>query len=250
MKFSIVSITALLVSICLISSLTISFAQNSRSQNVASQILNHQTLILPKSVRNFIILIPNEAHESPLLPKEQRLINQPYVPQHLFAPQNINIAWFSGDVGHTRKVTLEDQNSETIFESSIKFNSVSPTFKFNNSGTFSYYEKDANSEDLNFVLNGTITINDPQTQSNNNGTILQPIHEIMSTLMVPTKDIKEYTELLDDNKVDILGQESFIDLRETGSGGANQTLLVLGSNGQIDDTISVFKKITASLPYS
>ena len=245
-----VSITALLVSICLISPLTISFAQNSRSQNVASQILNHQTLILPKSVRNFIILIPNEAHESPLLPKEQRLINQPYVPQHLFAPQNINIAWFSGDVGHTRKVTLEDQNSETIFESSIKFNSVSPTFKFNNSGTFSYYEKDANSEDLNFVLNGTITINDPQTESNNNGTILQPIHEIMSTLMVPTKDIKEYTELLDDNKVDILGQESFIDLRQTSSGGANQTLLVLGSNGQIDDTISVFKKITASLPYS
>ena len=52
---------------------------------------------------------------------------------------------------------------------------------------------------------------------------LQSTHEIMSTLMVPTKDIKEYTELLEDNKVDILGQESFIDLRETGSGGANQT---------------------------
>ncbi|HKQ22615.1 MAG TPA: hypothetical protein VJS91_11280 [Nitrososphaeraceae archaeon] len=249
MNFSIVSIVALLISIWLISSSTISFAQNSRSQNMASQILNHQTLILPKSVRNFVILIPNEAHESPLLPKEQRLINQPYVPQHLFAPPNINIAWFSGDVGHTRKVTLADQNSETIFESSIKFNSISPTIAFNNSGTFSYYEHDANSEDPNFVLNGTITINDPQTQSNNN-TILQYTHKIMSTLMVPTKDIKEYTELLDDNKVDILGQESFIDLRETGSGGANQTLLVLGSNGQIDDTISVFKKITPSLPYS
>jgi hypothetical protein len=247
MNFSIVSIAALLISIWLISSSTISFAQNSRSQNMASQILNNQTLILPKSVRNFVILIPNEAHESPLLPKEQRLINQPYVPQHLFAPPNINIAWFSGDVGHTRKVTLEDKNSETIFDSSIKFNSISPAISCNNSGTFPYYEEDANSEDPNFVLNGTITINDPPTQSN---TILQPTHEIMSTLMVPTKDIKEYTELLDDNKVDILGQESFIDLRETGSGGANQTLLVLGSNGQIDDTISVFKKITASLPYS
>jgi hypothetical protein len=249
MNFSIVSIVALLISIWLISSSTISFAQNSRSQNMASQILNNQTLILPKSVRNFVILIPNEAHESPLLPKEQRLINQPYVPQHRYAPQNINIAWFSGDVGHTRKVTLEDQNTETIFDSSIKFNSISPAISFNNSGTFPYYEEDANSEDSNFVLNGTITINDPPTQSNNN-TSLQPTHEIMSTLMVPTKDIKEYTELLDDNKVDILGQESFIDLRETGSGGANQTLLVLGSNGQIDDTISVFKKITASLPYS
>lgn len=248
MKFSVVSMAALLISIGLISSLTISFAQNSRSHNMASQILNHQTLILPKSVRNFVILIPNEAHESPLLPKEQRLINQPYVPQHLFAPKDINIAWYSGDVGHTRKLILEDKNSDIIFDSSIKFNSISPTIAFNNSGTFSYYEENANSEDPNFVLNGTITIDDPQTQSNNN-TILQPTHEIMSTLMVPTKDIKEYEELLDDNKVDILAQESFIDLRETGSGGANQTLLVLGSNGQIDDTISVFKKITASLPY-
>ncbi len=248
MNFSIVSIAALLISIWLISS-TISFAQNSRSQNMASQILNNQTLILPKSVRNFVILIPNEAHESPLLPKEQRLINQPYVPQHLFAPAKVNLAWFSGDVGHTRKVTLEDQNSKKIFDTSIKFNSISPTVEFNDTGTFSYYENGANKEDLNFVLNGTITINDPQMQLNNNAT-LDSEYEMMSTLMVPTKDIKKYTQLLDDSKVDILGQESFIDLRETGSGGANQTLLVLGSDGQIDDTISIFKKITTSLPYS
>lgn len=249
MNSSIVSIAALLISIWLISSSSISFAQNSRQQNMASQILNSQTLTLAKSVRNFVILIPNEAHESPLLPKEQRLINQPYVPQHLVAPQNIGIAWFSGDVGHTRKVTLEDQNSNTIFDSSIKFNSISPTITFNNSGTFSYYEEDANSEDPNFVLSGTVTINDPQMLSDNYSS-LNSAYNIMATLMVPTTDIKEYTELLDDNKVDILGQDTFIDLRETGSGGANQTLLVLGSNGQMDDTVSVLKKITASLPYS
>jgi hypothetical protein len=245
---SIFSIAALLFSILLISSSTISSAQNSQSQNMASQILDGQTLILPNSVRNFVILIPNEAHESPLLPKEQRLINQPYVPQHLFAPSKISIAWFSGDVGHTRKITLEDQNSQKIFGTSIKFNSISPTIQFNDTGTFSYYEKDANKEDLNFVLNGTITINDPQMQSKSSDA-LSSNYEMMSTLMVPTKDIKKYTDLLSDNKVDILGQQSFIDLRETGSGGANQTLLVLGSNSQMDDTIAAFKKITASLPY-
>ncbi len=245
---SIFSIVALLFSILLISGSTISLAQNSQSQNMASQILDSQTLILPKSVRNFVILIPNEAHESPLLPKEQRLINQPYVPQHLFAPSEINIAWFSGDVGHTRKVTLEDQNSQKIFDTSIKFNSISPTIEFNDTGTFSYYEKGANKEDLNFVLNGTITINDPQMQSKSS-VALGSNYEMMSTLMVPTKDIKKYTDLLSDDKVDILGQQSFIDLRETGSGGANQTLLVLGSNSQMDDTIAAFKKITASLPY-
>jgi len=245
---SIFSIVALLFSILLISGSTISLAQNSQSQNMASQILDSQTLILPKSVRNFVILIPNEAHESPLLPKEQRLINQPYIPQHLFAPSEINIAWFSGDVGHTRKVTLEDQNSQKIFDTSIKFNSISPTIELNDTGTFSYYEKGANKEDLNFVLNGTITINDPQMQSKSS-VALGSNYEMMSTLMVPTKDIKKYTDLLSDDKVDILGQQSFIDLRETGSGGANQTLLVLGSNSQMDDTISAFKKITASLPY-
>jgi hypothetical protein len=245
---SIVSITSLLFSMLLISSSTISFAQDSKSDNMAYQILDSQTLNLPNSVRNFVILIPNEAHESPLLPKEQRLINQPYVPQHLFASAKINIAWFSGDVGHTRKITLEDQNSEKIFDTSIKFNSISPTVEFNDTGTFSYYEKGANKEDLNFVMNGTITINDQQMQLNNPA--LDSEYEMMSTLMVPTKDIKKYTELLDNSKVDILGQQSFIDLRETGSGGANQTLLVLGSNNQVDDTIDILKKITTSLPYS
>ena len=248
MNYWILSITALLGLVCLVSSSNILFAQNPNTLNLASGILNHQSLILPNSVKTFVILIPNEGHESPLLPKEQRMINQPYVPQHLFASQNINIAWFDGDVGHTRKITLTDQNSETLFNSSIKFNSVSPTISINNTGTFSYHENDVNKEDPNFVMNGTITIIDPKTQSKNSPN-LQSTYEMMSALMVPTKDIKKYTELLDDSKVDILGQQSFIDLREIGSGGGNQTLLVLGSNGQTDDAIAVFKKITTSLPY-
>lgn len=248
MNYSILSIVGLFGIMCLVSPLNMLFAQNPNTLDLASGILNHQSLILPKSVKTFVILIPNEGHESPLLPKEQRLINQPYVPQHLFASQNIDVAWFDGDVGHTRKITLTDQNSETLFNSSIKFNSVSPAISLNNTGTFSYHENGVNKDDPNFVMNGTITIIDPKAQSKNSPN-LQSQYEIMSTLMVPTKDITKYTELLHDNKVDVLGQQSFIDLRETGNGGGNQTLFVLGSNGQIDDTISVFKKITALLPY-
>ena len=52
-----------------------SFGQSSDS-NIASDILNNKTLTVPNSVKNFVILIPNEAHESPELPKDQRLINQ------------------------------------------------------------------------------------------------------------------------------------------------------------------------------
>jgi hypothetical protein len=72
----------------------------------------------------------------------------------------------------------------------------------------------------------------------------------MSVIMVPTKDIKKHSEILDENNVSILDQYSFRDFREVGGGGANQTLLILGSDIPMDETTSVLKKITSSLPYS
>jgi hypothetical protein len=143
-------------------------AQASDSQNLALNILDNKTMILPESVKNYVILIPNEAHESPLLPKDQRLINQPYIPQNLVVPPSVNIAWFSGDVGHTRKVTLTDQNSRNIFDSSIKFNTASEHFSLNETGKFYYYENDANNQDRNFVMNGTITVSNSDGAYNNN----------------------------------------------------------------------------------
>jgi hypothetical protein len=228
-----------------------SFAQDPDLQNIASNILENKTMILPESVKNFIILIPNEAHESPLLPKDQRLINQPYVPQNLVAPRGTSIVWFTGDVGHTRKVTLTDENSKEIFNSVLKFNSASKPLFLNQSGKFNYFEYDANSQDPDFVMNGTITIKDPDSRSNNtSNTDLISSYDKMSVIMVPTKDIKKHSEILDENNVSILDQYSFKDFREVGGGGANQTLLILGSDIPMDETTSVLKKITSSLPYS
>ena len=48
-----------------------SFAQNSGLQNMATDIFNDQILTVPNTVKNFIVLIPNEAYESPLLPEER-----------------------------------------------------------------------------------------------------------------------------------------------------------------------------------
>ena len=129
-----------------------SFAQNPDLQNMATDIFNDKILTVPNTVKNFIVLIPNEAHESPLLPEEQRLINQPYVPQNLVVGPQTNIIWFSGDVGHTRKVTLTDDNSKEIFDSTLKFNSASEPLSINQSGKFTYREEDANSHDPDFVM--------------------------------------------------------------------------------------------------
>jgi len=197
-------------------------------------------------------LIPNEAHESPLLPKEQRLINQPYVPQNLVSGANTQIIWFTGDVGHTREITLTDENSKEAFNSRLKFNTATEPLLLNHSGKFTYFEENANMEDPKFVMEGSIKITngDVPPNSNDDVTASDSPFDTMLVLMVPTNDIKKHMMTIVDNKVNIIDIYSFKDLRETGGGGANQTLLVLGTNDPLDETISVLKKITSTLPYS
>ena len=229
-----------------------SFAQKSQSENMASHIFNTKTFTVPNTVRNFIILIPNEAHESPRLPEEKRLINQPYVPQNLIVGPQTNIIWFSGDVGHTRKVTLTDDKSNEIFDYTLKFNSASEPLFINQTGKFSYHEEDSNNEDPDFVMEGSITIDNPDSPPNigNNVNDTNPNIDTMAILMVPTEDVNEHSEILNENNINLLDQYSFKDLRETGSGRENQTLLVLGSNNPLDNTIPIFNEITSALPYS
>ena len=229
-----------------------SFSQNSVLGNVAKDIFDNKTLTLPSDVKNFVILIPNEAHESPLLPKEQRLINQPYVPQNLVSGANTQIIWFSGDVGHIREITLTDENSKEVYNSRLKFNTATEPLLLNHSGKFTYFEKNANIQDPKFVMEGSITITntDVPQKSNDNMTVSESPFDTMLVLMVPTNDNKKHIMTLVDNNVNIIDIYSFKDLRETGGGGANQTLLALGTNNSLDKSISVLKKITSSLPYS
>ena len=228
-----------------------SFSQTPDS-NLASNIINNKELVVPKNVKNFVILIPNEAHESPELPKDQRLINQPYVPQNLVVHPSTKIVWFAGDVGHMRKVILEDENSNEIFNSILKFNSASKALPFNQSGKFTYFETKANKDDPNFVMKGSVTVTGPEPNSSIDVSknSLKSNFDTLSVIMIPTKDINKHAKILNENSLNILDQYSFKDLRQTAGGGANQTLLVLGSNGPIDTTISTLKKITSTLPYS
>ena len=224
---------------------SISYSQNANLGNVAKNIFDNKILTLPSNVKDFIILIPNESHESPQLPKDQRLINQPYVPQNLVTGANTQITWFTGDVGHTREISLTDESSKLIFNSRLKFNTATKPLLLNHSGKYTYFEKNANKEDPKFVMEGSITVN-----PNSNGKVSVSPFDTMLVLMVPTNDIKEHMMTLADNKVDVIDIYSFKDLRETGGGGANQTLLVLGTNDPLDESISVLKKITPTLPYS
>ncbi len=77
-------------------------------------------MILGNNVKNFVIIIPDEAHESLNQPKNQLpLTNQPYLPQHLVTNVGTTVVWFNPDVAHKHMITLTDSNSKRVYEAAF-----------------------------------------------------------------------------------------------------------------------------------
>lgn len=226
--------------------------------NTASLILNHKMFDVKDHVRNLIILIPNEAHESPSLPKEQRFIDQSYIPENIEVNEDTTIMWFNGDVGHTHKITLVDGRSNTIFDSGVfAFGSVSKSLILNNTGEFTYSESNVNKDDPNFIMQGAITVtenNNTDLYSGTNlnlGTSGNTTVDTIGFLMVPTNELKTHVSNIGNNEVDILDTYTFEDLLGGQKGtGTEQTLLVIGTKKPLTSLISIMTSITDRLPYS
>ena len=243
------------------------FAQNNDSV-LAESIFQDKSLTLPQNLKHLIILIPNEGHESQNpgdVSSEQRLINQPYIPQHTIVSPGTMVTWFNGDVDHDHKITLVnelDQNNNIVFDSdTFAFNEGSNPIVLNGTGKFNYYETDVNNEDEDFVMNGTITVVDDQqnsnannlpsmsssTASNSNSTGTLGQVDTAGTLMVPTEDIDMYVQDLTSEGFTIDSTYNFNDIRA----GDEQTLLVWTTSGKnLNEVISALQDITPQLPYS
>lgn len=76
------------------------------SENVSRDLYQTGKMVIGSNVSNLIILLPNEAHESPDLAEEQRLIGEPYIPQNTVISPETSVVWFNGDVDHDHKITL------------------------------------------------------------------------------------------------------------------------------------------------
>jgi plastocyanin len=249
-RFSILAIGLSLIIASLLVSLSNSSSQQSSEVGMdASTIFNNKTLAVGGDVKNIIILIPNEGHESPELPEEQRLINQPYVPENLIVEPGTNIVWFNGDVDHEHKITMVDENSNPAFESGeFDFNTLSKALVLNDTGKFSYSEEDVIEDDPDFVMKGTIDVvgSNISQPSNINGNTTSNF-DTVAVLMVPAEDAEEHESYLQSQGLNIVNQYTFEDLRE----GDQQTLLIIGSKDKsIGDFESVLAEITPKLPYN
>ena len=251
-------ISSLLGMSLLISSTTLvtSYAQNNTTDQIgnntsggisAQDIYQNRMMTFGDNIKNIIILLPNEGHESPALPKEQRIINQPYVPENIVASPGTNIVWLNGDVGHTHVITLIDENSDEVYSSGkFDFNTVTNPLVVNETGKFTYSEADVNQDDPKYVMKGTITVSENPSSDSTNGT-----SDTVAFFMVPAKDLDKHISELTNKGVNVLDKYTFTDLRGGQKGtGTEQTLLILGSKDGQSQLIPTLQDIASTLPYS
>lgn len=277
---SLISLFAFLLSILIVIELSpsaVDALQNSINNTFqpnidAAKILDNKTMILGHDIKHLVILLPNEAHESPAMEEEQRLINQPYVPQKAIVRPGTMITWFNADVDHDHKIALNDASSkQEIFDTGVfAYNEASKPIVVNNtSATFNYFEANVNNEDEDFVMQGEITVvNQPTSTTTFNNIVSQNLSppsnnttlfnlrnniDTVGTYMVPTQDVDMYASELTDRGLIINSMYNFKDLRGGQEGtGDTQTLLLWGVDSSamsLDKVISTLKEITPELPY-
>jgi plastocyanin len=235
----------------------------------ATAIYDTKTMTMRNHIRNLIILIPNEGHHGPNGELEQRLINQPYVPQKTIVNIGTMIIWFNADVGHDHNIILTDDTipEKILFSSgNLTFNETSKPILLNSTGTYRYYESNPNYEDEDFVMNGTITVVNQTHLSditNANTTTDKQTYNASSrtsnsidtagVYMVPAKDLYKYFSKFADEGFII---ESTYTFKALSGGqertGEEQTLFVWetsSSSINLDKVISTLKEITPELPY-
>jgi plastocyanin len=219
----------------------------------ASMIFETHSMRLGDNIKNLVILIPDEAHESTNQPKDQYpFLNQPYLPQNADINVGTTVTWFNGDVDHDHSITLSGKSTSPEFESvDFTFNTASKPITFNDTGSFNYFETDVNNNDPSFVMNGTINaVDQVNPLSNSNATGANP--DTVGTYMVPSKDLDQHISTLTSKGFTIDSTHTFEDLRGGQKGtGPEQTLIVwTTSDMNLDQVISALEEITPSLPYS
>lgn len=245
----------------------------------AKSIYETGTATLGKNVKNLIILIPDEAHHGNGEAKENRFIEQSFLPETAIINKGTQVIWFSGDVSHEHTIIIN--NDPGLFDSGTlpEFSASNPMI-FDTPGDFGYISPDIDQEAVQkgFVMRGDIKVIDQPTNLNSSAnkavigsnTPITPISEEMQStntsslvasdsnietvgvFMVPTKDINEYVQDFRDKGFSVDSTYSFKDLRGLARDtGSEQTLLVwtAGPSIPVDTTISALKEIGEKLPY-
>ncbi len=225
----------------------------------AASLFSTKTMVLPSSVKNLVILVPDEAHHSPTALPAKRFINQTYLPENAVVSPGTTIVWFSGDKNHDHFINLNNaKNNASLFSSgAFAFNSATKPIKLNNTGDFIYLDSEnAKSKEVGvngYVMTGTIkVINQPSSSIISNDSNITPSNnntkfDTVGALMVPAKIVNQHISEFKSHGFEVDSTQQFKALRND----SQQVLLVWTSNGMdLNKVLTALNQITATLPYS
>ena len=259
----------IIMSILLFAVITIGltgFATNSNAQTVnnnandnnphidAKTIYEQKSAVLGNDIRHFVVLLPNEAHESLNQPKNQYpLANQAYIPQDITVNKGTSVTWLSGDADHDHTVKFQTPNPENLQATNTFPFPGYVTVTFNQTGKYPYFEDNVNDQDTAFVMRGTVNVVDSnqKTPINSSSGTTQPI-KTAGVLMVPSKDLQAHIATLKNSGITTLSDHTFTDLRGGQKGtGKTQTIIVWGSDkDNVDQALLPIIGVAKGLPYS
>jgi len=245
----------------LVSNSNIAFAVTGNAQpNInAVNLFNTKTMVLPNTVKNLVILVPDEAHHSPTALPAKRFINQTYLPENAIVSPGTTLVWFSGDKNHDHFINLINaKNNASIFSSgAFAFNTATKPVKLNNTGDYIYSDpENAKSKEVGvtgYVMTGTVRVVDQplsstsgsSTSATTNSTAAK--FDTVGALMVPAKTVSQYISEFKNRGLEVDSTQQFKALRN----GSQQALLVWSSNGMdLNKVLAAINQITATLPYS
>jgi hypothetical protein len=245
----------------LVSKSNIAFAATGNAQaNInAVNLFNTKTMVLPSTVNNLVILVPDEAHHSPTASPAKRFINQTYLPENAIVSPGTTLVWFSDDKNHDHFINLINaKNNASIFSSgAFAFNTATKPVKLNNTGDYIYSDpENAKSKEVGvtgYVMTGTVRVVDQplsstsgsSTSATTNSTAAK--FDTVGALMVPAKTVSQYISEFKNRGLEVDSTQQFKALRN----GSQQALLVWSSNGMdLNKVLAAINQITATLPYS
>src|SRR5918912_3499742 len=243
----------------LVSNSNIAFAVTGNAQpNInAANLVNTKTMVLPNTVKNLVILVPDEAHHSPTALPAKRFINQTYLPENAIVSPGTTLVWFSGDKNHDHFINLINaKNNVSIFSSgAFAFNTATKPVKLNNTGDYIYSDSEnAKSKEVGvngYVMTGTIKVikqplsstSGSSTSATTNSTAAK--FDTVGALMVPAKTVSQYISEFKNRGLEVDSTQQFKALRN----GGQQALLVWTSNGMdLNKVLAALNQITATLP--
>lgn len=238
----------------------------------ASSIYQTHTMVLGKNIKNLIIELPNEGHEMPnAMPRDLRVVNQPYLPQNAVVNVGTTVTWFNADAGHHHQITLVNNNSKKIvYDSGLFDNFTAPKpIRFNDTGAFAYSGPSFDKAVPNYKMNGTITVvNQPLSTSFNSTsttatatnstlqagttTTAEPNNiDTITAIIVPAELLTKVVSDLKGQGLGIDNQYPFKSIRGgggTAGGDKNQVLLVL-TGKDLNEVTSALHKVVPTMQY-